>query len=541
MVLATTVSGPGGEARILDCFALSDQLERPPGARLLRVVEGVRGHVAMRLDVSPRFDYGSVRPWLRFHGHGVHSAVGGSDGLLVYSDVELERGSQHDLTATFWIQAQQRIRLALVYTAPTDVPLDLSRATPETVDNALEATIRWWREWSREIRVSGRYAPSIVRSAIVLKALAHPRTGAIVAAATTSLPEEPGGTLNWDYRYSWVRDSMFSARALSDVGCLEVAEGFRRFIESSAAGAADDLQIMYGLGGERRLTEVELELEGYRGARPVRIGNQAAVQRQLDVFGEVVELTWRWHTQGNSPGDDYWRFLVDLVDAAAASADEPDRGLWESRGEPRHYVHSKVMLWVALDKGIRLAQECLRQAPVDRWTRARARLRRAIETRGFDQRRNTYVQAFGSGELDAALLLLPSFGYIEAHDPRMVGTVDAIRRELDSGGLLLRNRTEGLASGEGAAGGHEGSFIACTFWLAEVLAGQGRIEEAREAFERASATGNDLGLFAEEFNAKAGEMAGNFPQALTHLSHISAAVALTRLVAETPAEMAATP
>jgi GH15 family glucan-1,4-alpha-glucosidase len=549
MVLSTTVSGGGGEARILDCFAIPGRPGETGPIRLLRIVDGLRGLVRLHLRIAPRFDYGEVQPWIRYHGRRLHSAVGGSDGLLIYSDVSLDRADGHDLTASFQVQAQERIRLSLEYVSSTSRFLERGDPHAEDLDEELEGTIRLWRQWSRQIHAVGRYGPGMARSALVLKALANPLTGAIAAAPTTSLPEElperpidgPGtdrrqAGMNWDYRYSWVRDSAFSVRALAAVGCFDAAAEFRRFIEISAAGAADDLQIMYGVGGERRLTEIELPLHGYRGARPVRIGNRAAGQRQLDVYGELLELTWRWHEQGHSPDDDYWRFLLGLVERAAARWREPDRGLWESRGEPRHYVHSKVMLWAALDKGIRLAEECMRRAPVDRWKRTRREIRKAVEEQGYDRRRNTFVQAFGSRELDAALLLLPSVGFVEAADPRMVGTVDAIRAELDADGLLLRNRTEGEASGEGKGGGREGCFIACTFWLAECLAEQGRIEEARQAFDRAAMTSNDLGLFAEEFDTRRGEMAGNFPQALTHLSHISAAVALNRLSTGTAAE-----
>jgi GH15 family glucan-1,4-alpha-glucosidase len=290
---------------------------------------------------------------------------------------------------------------------------------------------------------------------------------------------------------------------------------------------------MYGLGGERRLTEIQLPLEGYRGSRPVRIGNAAAKQTQLDVYGELMELSWRWHERGHSPDDDYWRFLVELVEKAVEVWQEPDRGLWESRGEPKHYVNSKVMLWAAVDKGLRLAEDCMRRAPMERWQKARGQIRDAVEKQGYDAKRNTFVQSFGSQNLDASLLLLPSVGFVDYKDPRMVGTVDAIRRDLTESGLVLRYRTEETDDG---LHGREGSFLACTLWLAECLAHQGRLEEAREALAHVLSTSNDLGLFSEEFDTQGKQMLGNFPQALTHLSHISAALALTRL--ESPAAAA---
>jgi GH15 family glucan-1,4-alpha-glucosidase len=362
---------------------------------------------------------------------------------------------------------------------------------------------------------------------MVLKALSQARSGAIAAAATTSLPEAPGGSRNWDYRASWVRDSAFALRSLAELGYTAEADGFRRFIQRSAAGSAQELQIMYGLGGERRLVELTLDdLEGYGGARPVRIGNAAARQRQHDVYGELLDLAWAWHERGHSPNAGDWRFLTELVNAAAERWRTPDRGIWELRGRPRHLVHSKVMCWVALDRGLRLAADLGFGAPVARWTAARAAVRAAVERHGYDPGRGVFTQAFDRPELDAALLLLPSVGFVAWDDPRMLRTVDAVRRELEINGLLLRYRApDGLD-------GAEAAFVACTFWLAECLAWQGRTAEAHAAFARASATANDLGLFAEEFDPATGTLLGNFPQALTHLSHIAAAVALEEIGAQ---------
>ena len=524
MVLSTPMTCQSGEARIIDCLTLPSQGKPAAPPRLLRVIEGLRGQVQLRIRVSPRFDYGEVRPWLRYHGRKLHSAVGGNDGLLVAAEVELERMSAHDLEVCFTVAARERVRLSIQYVNPTAVERPGPPEAAE-LDRELEHTLKAWRAWSRPIHAGGQQRPGVVRSALALKALANPQTGAIAAAATTSLPESPGGGRNWDYRFSWVRDSTFSVRALSGVGCFKEANAFRRFVEISAAGAAEDLQIMYGMGGERRLTEIELPLQGYRGAQPVRAGNAAAKQRQIDVYGELVELAWRCHEQGESPDDDHWRFLLDLVEAAVASWREPGRGLWESRGEPQHYVHSKVMLWSAVDKGLRLAEDCLRKAPVERWRKAREEIRTAVEKEGYDSKRNTFVRAFGSKDVDASLLLLPAFGFVDYKDPRMLGTVDAVREELDAGGLIQRYKAAGAGDG---VKGTEGAFVACTFWLAECLAYQGRLEEARETFGRALATGNDLGLFSEEYDTRRHEMLGNLPQALSHLSHISAAVALMR-------------
>jgi GH15 family glucan-1,4-alpha-glucosidase len=351
--------------------------------------------------------------------------------------------------------------------------------------------------------------------------LANGATGALAAAASTSLPEWEGGSRNWDYRYSWIRDSTLAVRALSELGFEKEADEFRKFIQRSAAGHVDDLQIAYGVGGERRVNEFELDMAGYRGSKPVRAGNAAAVQQQNDVLGELILLAWRWHVRGNSPDDDTWRFIADLAEAAAARWQDPDSGIWEWRGPRRHFVHSKLMCWAALDRAAALADDCMRRAPVRRWRRERDRIARAVERNGYDRRRNTFRRSFGSRQVDAALLLIPHTGFADAADDRMRGTVDAVMATLSDGGLLRRyTADDGL--------GPEGAFVACSFWLVECLAGQSRLAEAREVYDRAAATSNDLGLFSEEFDPRAERMLGNFPQALTHLSHIAAAVAIER-------------
>jgi GH15 family glucan-1,4-alpha-glucosidase len=522
LVLETTFRSGSGQARLLDCLTVNVDDPSAPYAQILRVVEGVTGRVDLCATIVARFDYGAVRPWRRYHGRRTFSLTGGDDALLVCGDINFQHAGRHDLQASFPVHPGDRLRLSLTFTAPHVIDLDPPAPLgPAELDRRLEATEQWWRIWSSQVELDGPSEPAVVRSAIVLKALANPTTGAIAAAATTSLPESPGGELNWDYRFSWVRDSVLSVRSLVDVGCADEADAFRRFIERSAAGAVEDLQIMYGVGGERRLDELLLEhLDGYRGARPVRVGNAAWRQEQLDVYGELVELAWRWHEGGNSLDDDYWRFVLELVDAAAARWRDPDRGIWEIRGEPVHFVHSKVMCWAALDRGIRLAEESLRQAPLERWRRERDAVRAAVEARGYDAERGIFVQAFDSDALDAAVLLLPAFGFVDWDDDRMVRTADAIREELDDGGLILRYRVPR------GRRGREGTFVACSFWLVECLARQRRIDEAHELFDRAVATGNDLGLFAEEYDTRSGELLGNFPQGLSHLAHLGAALAL---------------
>lgn len=525
MVLRTTFAGPEGEARVLDAL-LVDPARPGAAPRLLRVVEGVRGQVGFRLAVSPRFDYGEVKPLIRRRG-GLFTATGGARALFVAADLQLERLGPHDLGKEFTVGPGERVRILIGSATPREVrPENLPAPQLEELDAELAATLEWWRSWAGEIRLEGPHAAGLRRSALAIKALTVRRSGAIAAAATTSLPEALGGGRNWDYRFSWIRDSSFSVRALAEIGCTEEAAAFRRFVEESAAGAAGDLQIMYGVGGERRLTELELGLEGFRRSAPVRAGNGAYSQRQLDVFGELMDLNWRWHLRGHSPDDDYWRFIVELVETAVERWQEPDRGLWEIRGEPRHFVHSKVMLWAAVDRGIRLAEDCLRSAPLARWRRARDAIRRTVEKEGYDPKRNTFLQAFGGAGVDAALLLLPHCGFVDHSDPRMVGTVDAIRERLSVDGLLVRYRPEDMKDG---LKGVEGCFLACSFWLAECLAHQGRVDDARAVFDRAASTGNDLGLFSEQFDPRRGELLGNFPQGLTHLSHITAGLALRRL------------
>jgi GH15 family glucan-1,4-alpha-glucosidase len=523
LVLETTLDGPSGQARVLDCFVIGEVERSHPGRQLLRIIEGRRGAVELELRVAPRFDYGEVRPWLRRHGHRLRSAIGGNDALVVWCDAELEEDAEHELVARVTVGVGDRVHLNLSYCPPELVPEHTEHEpTPQELDQALQDTTAWWRDWAKSVRLDSRDEPAARRSALVLKALTHGPTGAIVAAPTTSLPEVPGGSRNWDYRFAWVRDSSFSSRAFAELGCVNEADAFRAFIMRSAAGHAEDLQIMYGVGGERRIGEQQLSaLEGYRSSTPVRVGNDASGQLQLDAYGEIVNLTWRWHDRGHSPSDDDWRFLLSLIDHAAESCTEPDCGIWEWPGKPDHFVHSKVLCWATLDRGIRLADECMRRAPTRRWKQVRDDLRATIERRGYDSKRGVFVQAYDRSELDAALLLLPTVEFVDWRDERMLRTTQAIREELDAGdGLLYRyRRKDGMP-------GQEGAFLSCSFWLAECLARQGEIEEARSIFDQTVGRANDLGLFSEELDPRRGELLGNFPQGLTHLAHIDAAVCL---------------
>jgi GH15 family glucan-1,4-alpha-glucosidase len=520
MVLETTLDLASGSLGITDAFAMRQGGSRRPRGQLLRVAEVSAGELTISVVIEPRFDYGATRPWLREHGEGRFSAVGGSDALVVHSGLPLAIDrTRFRLEGTVRLRAGAKLAVTVV-AQPAHL-VDPEAADVRDVDMRLAETIEWWERWSDATRVDGPHAETLSRSVLVLKSLTCAPTGAIVAAPTTSLPEVVGGDRNWDYRCSWIRDSTLALDALAAVGHEEVAQGFRNFVMRSAAGHGDDLQIMYGPYGAHRLTEVTLDLEGWRGSRLVRIGNQAATQTQLDVYGHLLDAVHLWHGKSDDIDEDEWRFLITVVDKALELRHQPDQGIWESRGAPRHHVHSKVMLWVAVDRGIRLVEDLgLAGEDVDlpRWRHLREEIRREIESRGVDPRRGHFVSSYGTTEVDASLLKLPLVGFIDASDPRMRATVDVIMRDLSLGspGVLRRFRQE---DGEQS---REGVFLLCSFWLVEVLALEGRVEEATELFDRLLGLGNDLGLFAEQYDVAEGELLGNFPQAFSHIGIIAA-------------------
>ena len=535
-VLETTLRTRRGEARVLDCFAMRKGGRQNPLRQILRVIEGVSGSVELEVSIKPRFDYGALHPELGAHAHrGLYTAIGGAQAIVLHSDVELEIDHEEvAFLARLSVAAGQRCRFSITACPPHD--LEVGPMTARLVDERLDATIGWWRTWVAHGDYDEVHRAALVRSALVLKLLTCAPTGAIVAAPTTSLPEAIGGSRNWDYRYSWVRDSTMTLAALVAVGYDEVADGFRRFVMRSSAGRAEELQIMYGCYGERRLPESELRhLEGYRGSRPVRIGNAASRQVQLDIYGELLDVAHLWRHKGNPPTASEWRFLRSLVDAAAKHWKEPDHGLWEFRGQPRHFVYSKVMCWVALDRGLRAVAAHGFQADVARWRATRGEIRASIEADGVDRERGCFVQAFGSNQVDASLLRLPIVGFVAADDARMDATMRAIREDLSIGGLIRRYRTDGMEDG---VGGSEGAFLLTSFWFVEVLTMRGEVDEARAMFRRLVGLGNDLGLFAEEYDVARGEMLGNFPQAFTHIALINAAERLRRAGAGEPADQA---
>ncbi|HEU4657698.1 MAG TPA: glycoside hydrolase family 15 protein, partial [Capillimicrobium sp.] len=530
MVLETILHGPGGSVRVLDALVVWP--DRPPAqAQLVRVLEGVEGELQLDLSIAVRFDYGELRPWLRRDEPGLVWAIGGDDGLLISWDGgDLELDGHHDLQASARLAPGVRRRLTLTAAGATAGQRRAEAPSPAEVDRRLDETIAWWRREAG--RIEGRASAQTRRSALVLRALTFEETGAIVAAPTTSLPEVPGGERNWDYRYSWIRDSSFAVRSLGELGLEDAAHRFGRFVLRSAAGHVDELQILFAVDGAHRVAEQVVDLAGYGGARPVRIGNAAAGQRQVDALGELVRTRHDWHARGVPCDADDWRFVRSLVEYAARAWREPDRGLWEWRDGPRHFVHSKAACWAALDRGIRLARELDPTAPVDEWAAEREAVGEAIATEGFDERRGTFRQAFGHDDLDAAVLLLPVTGVVAWDDERMLSTADVIAERLDDDGLVRRyDADDGLA-------GREGAFLPCSFWLAELYARQGRLERARETYERALQAASPLGLLSEEYDTRTGQALGNFPQALTHLAQVAAAVAIESAALRPPARAA---
>ncbi|HEX3468069.1 MAG TPA: glycoside hydrolase family 15 protein [Candidatus Elarobacter sp.] len=511
LVLETTYELEGG-GRVEVCDAMLVGSDAP---RLVRLVTGLAGHVAMRSHLRIRFGYGAIVPWVR-RTPGSHVAVAGPDALAMYADVPLI-GEDHATVAEFWVGAGERVAFELAYFSSYE-----QQPGPSDVVSALHRTESFWREWARTCVYTGTWREGVERSLLTLKALTDARTGAVLAAPTTSLPEQLGGVRNWDYRYCWLRDATFVLVALLNAGYEEEAFAWRSWLLRAVAGNPDKIQILYGLRGERHVPEFEAPwLSGYAGSQPVRIGNAAAAQLQLDVYGEVTDVMFQAHRAGLPPDGDEWSLMRAVVEAVEHRWSEPDCGLWEVRGPQRHFVHSKVLAWVALDRAISAIERFGLDGPADRWRALRAQIHDEVCARGYDPKRKTFTQSYGSVELDAATLLLPLVGFLPPKDPRIVGTVRAIERDLMVDGFVRRytqsgGRSDGLPPGEGA-------FYACGFWLADNYVLQNRRGDARKLFERLIGTANDVGLLAEEYDVQAKRMVGNFPQAFSHVGMVNTA------------------
>jgi GH15 family glucan-1,4-alpha-glucosidase len=497
---------------------------REVGSRqqIIRMLECTSGSIDFAMECRPRFDYGSVVPHAQLDGPHVGFAHGGGEAMSLYcsNEVRIEEdgfssGGRLEAGQKLWACVTYRSRFSHNVKKPHESELELS----------LIETTAFWQKWAALCTYEGAYRDDVLRSALTLKALTYAPSGGLVAAATTSLPEDIGGERNWDYRYTWIRDTSFAIYALSILGYREEAAAFKDWLEWSTVGRARDLQVMYGVGGERRLTEIPLgELEGYRRSQPVRIGNAAYSQLQLDVYGELLDAAHLYRKFVGHFEMQYWDYCRRLVEFVIEHWREPDEGIWETRGGPQHFVFSKVLCWVALDRAIKAARALDLSADLDRWRAVRAEIKEDVLQKGFDAERGTFVQAYGSKNLDAAALALPLFRFIRADDPRMRSTIESIERDLTSPeGFVYRYRNfdDGLS-------GDEGAFTICTYWLADNLIALGDIDRARELFRRLKGYANDLGLLSEQIDGKSGEMLGNFPQAFSHMAQINTAVVLQR-------------
>ncbi|MGD2061939.1 MAG: glycoside hydrolase family 15 protein [Acidimicrobiia bacterium] len=502
---------------------------------LVRIVEGVSGSVDMEMHLTLRFDYGSVVPWVTRRGHRLH-AIAGPDAVVLDTPVAV-RGQNQSTVAEFSLTEGERVPFVLTW-----YPSHRAAPDPMPADEALATTESWWSDWVSQCQFHGEHRDAVVRSLITLKALTFGPTGGIVAAPTTSLPEELGGTRNWDYRYVWLRDATFTLYALIMGGYRSEAAAWRDWLLRAVAGNPENLRIMYGLAGERRIPEMELPwLPGYEGSSPVRIGNAASDQNQLDVYGEVIDALWLARGHGLEQEEGVWAVQLALLEFLEGNWQQEDHGLWEIRGERRHFTHSRVMSWVAFDRAVKTVERTNLEGPVEQWRATRREIRREILTEGYDQQRNTFVQSYGSSAVDAALLLIPQVGLLPPRDRRVLGTIDAVMEDLQVDDVLIRRyRTDQVEDG---LSGSEGAFLICSFWLVDALALAGRLDEARRRFTALLELRNDLGLLAEEYDAVDRRMLGNFPQAFSHVGLIDSAHTLadvTRSAAESRGEMGRT-
>ena len=512
MILETLFETASGSVALIDFMAMGQ-------ASIVRIVEGRGGSVAMRFDLCLRFEYGSAVPWVTrlSHGGGI-KAVAGPDQVILHSDIKLH-GKAMTTVASFTAEPASRTRFVLTHAAS-----HLAQPVPPQADRALEDTASAWTEWSGRCTCHGPYRTEVQRSLLTLKALSYAPTGGIVAAPTTSLPEQPGGSRNWDYRFCWLRDATFTLMALMHAGYREEAQAWGAWLRRSVAGSPSQLQTLYGIAGERGVREWEVPwLTGYHGASPVRVGNAASSQLQLDVYGELIDALYQEATLGLVRPTESWALQRSLIGHLETVWMQPDESIWEVRGGARHFTFSKVMVWVALDRAIRGAEAFGLPAPLERWRALRTRIHETVCRDGFNQNLGTFVQSFGGDTLDASLLLLPLVGFLPPDDPRIEGTVAAIGRDLMADGLIRRYRTgetrDGLPGGEGV-------FLACSFWYVDNLVLQGKHQQACDMFDRLLALTNDVGLLAEEYDPAGKRQLGNFPQAFSHLALINSALNL---------------
>lgn len=518
MVLETEFQTPGGVCRVTDCLVVGD---RHP--TLIRRVEGVAGTVTLGLELVIRFDYGSIVPWVRTLADGRLMAIAGPDTLVLHTPVRLHGEDLHTC-GEFTVAPGERLDFSLVWHATHEH--QEHHAQIEAPEIGLNRTIEWWQAWSARCTYRGVEEELVRRSLLTLKALTYAPSGGIVAAPTTSLPESIGGVRNWDYRYCWLRDATFTLYALLTCGYREEANRWREWLVRAVAGTPSQLNIMYGICGERRLTEVELDwLPGYEGSRPVRIGNAAHRQTQLDVFGEVMDTLHLARRSGLEFNEDSWRVQRAMLDYLGGAWRRPDEGIWEVRGPQRHFTHSKVMAWVAFDRAIKAVQGFGRPGPIERWQAIRDEIHAEVCTRGYDQNLGAFVQSYGSKATDASLLMMSLVGFLPAGDPRIAGTVGLIERTLLRDGLVLRYEPD--FTQDGLPGG-EGVFLACSFWLVDNYLLLGRRADAERLFARLIGLCNDVGLLSEEYDPHAGRLLGNFPQALSHIALVNTALNLSR-------------
>jgi GH15 family glucan-1,4-alpha-glucosidase len=505
-----------GRVRVIDFMP-----PRETTPDIVRIVEGIDGSVQMRTELVIRLDYGSVIPWVRRLDGQTLLAVGGPDGLVLRTPIDLEPdGMTH--TAEFTVRAGDRVPFVLTwFPSHTDLPRSVD------AEDALEDTDTFWRDWMNDCAYDSDYAQAVRTSLVVLKALTYLPTGGIVAAPTTSLPERIGGVRNWDYRYCWLRDATFTLYAMMNAGYITEARAWRDWLLRAVAGDPESAQILYGVGGQRRISEFELDwLPGYAGSKPVRIGNAAHEQFQLDVYGEVMDALHQARTHGLDPDDHAWSLQRTLMEFLEGAWDRPDEGIWEVRGPRRHFTHSKVLAWVAFDRAVQGVERYGLRGPLDRWRRLREDIHEEVLREGFNVELNSFTQSYGSDELDASTLLIPILGFLPPDDPRVIGTVDAVTRNLMRDGFVERYRSKDHNDVDGLPGG-EGVFLPCSFWLVDALLMMERDDEARELFERLLGVSNDLGLLAEEYDPGEKRLLGNYPQAFTHVGLVNSAFNLS--------------